>query len=214
MDGKSMAHKVIAVLSVIVFIGILTGGTTGQADENQNPADELQKYMPYDLGQWRQYDRSYWSMASGAAWVEEITQTVVGVDEVLDGRDACILKDEGVSYDSIWFVYMDDEVRRYEDYPEDYKDYKVLLKSPVEKGNWWLFNHYPVDGKSLEAHIVDTDATIELYQTTYEHCVHVFAQPYNHYYIKPGIGIVHSSEAKPDSVTGTDDELVNWQIDN
>ncbi|MBU1652391.1 hypothetical protein KKA00_09230 [bacterium] len=212
MNGKSMYLKyVVIILIIISALSIISD--TGQTQDENKVSEELLNYLPYDVGQWRQYDRSYWSIEHGSAWVEEITQTVVGSDEVLDGRFAYILKDEGVSYDSIWVVFVDDEIRRYEDYPEDYKDYKVLLKEPVVKGNWWNFNHYPVGGDSMKAFIVETGISVDNFDMTFDNCVHVYAMPYHHFYFKLGIGIVRSSEAKQDSLTGTDDELLNWEIE-
>jgi hypothetical protein len=217
-NGKGViaVHPSIRNFIIILMLAGLIWSVAAQQPPSEQPASspdrELYRYVPLAPGQWRQYDRSYWSIVYGSAWVEEITQTVLGTDTVLDGRLAYILKDEGVSYDSIWVVFTDDEVRRYEDYPQDYSDYKVILKLPLKKGNWWAFNPFPVNGDTMWAFIQDTDVTVKALDLEFDHCLHVFAMPFYHYWFKPGIGIVRFSSAESDSLTGTDDDLVNWDV--
>ncbi len=209
---KKPLHQFVTLLALWGVIWVVSAQQPPEGQKEPGVAQALFRYMPLVVGQWRQYDRSYWSIPNGSAWVEEITQTVVGTDTVLDGRLAYILKDEGVSYDSIWVVFTDDEVRRYEDYPRDYSDYKVILKLPLKKGNWWAFNPFPVNGDTMWAFILDTDTTVKALDLEFDNCLHVFAMPFYHYWFKPGIGIVRFSSAESDSLTGTDDDLVNWDV--
>jgi hypothetical protein len=208
--------KIIAAF-LIVVICIAWGQVDTAASQDQHtgltePPEQLLKYFPVEVGDWRQYDRSYWSIPHGSAWVEEIIQSVIGIDTVLDGRLAYIFKDEGVSYDSIWFVFTENELRRYEFSPKDYSDYKVLLKLPLSPGQRWAFSPFEVQGDSVWAYLIDTSATVDVPAGQYRDCLHVFALPFEHYWFHPDLGIVRSSTAEDDSLTGTDDDLMNFEV--
>jgi hypothetical protein len=204
-----------SILSVVIAC-LLGSGCLNSIDAQEEqtkvvqPPEQLLKYFPVEIGDWRQYDRSYWSLPHGSAWVEEIIQSVMGIDTVLDGKLAYIFKDEGVSYDSIWFVFTDNELRRYEFFPRDYSDYKVLLKTPLSPGQRWAFSPFKVEGDSVWAYLIDTNATVEVPAGQYKNCLHVFALPFEHYWFHPDLGIVRFSKAEEDSLTGTDDDLMNF----
>ncbi len=215
LTGRKMRRNIPIILTGIVLsLFFFEISTSTEPPNQQAPAipDKLAEYMPLEINDWVEYDRSYWSIPHGYAWVEEITATVVGKDIVLEGEQAFIMKETGVSYDSIWVVFMDDEVRRYEDYPLDYSDYKVLLKLPLELGQRWVFSPFPVDRDTMYAYIFETDASVQVSAGKFEHCIHVYADHYKHFWFAPGIGIIKSSDAEADSLTGTDNDLMNYEI--
>ena len=89
----------------------------------------------------------------------------------------------------------------------------MLLKLPLEQGQRWAYSPFPVARDTVWAHVLDTDALVEVSAGEFGRCVYIYVHPFKHFWYAPELGLIKSSEAEPDSVTGTDNDLMNYQVE-
>ena len=196
------------VLMVVWLILFLPG--CGKKKSTKPPTENggsLADYLPLQVGNWWKYERVFWE-ESGYTFVDTFTETVVEQDTVLGGKLAFRLEeDEGV--DEEWMVVFNDELRLYEEMPEQYSDYYVFLKLPIQVGNKW--NYYP--GYPLQAEIVSTTATLNVPAGTFNNCIHVRVPPYFNAWFVEKKGGIQWSNCDLDSTYGEDDKLIEYHVE-
>ncbi len=191
---------------VLLVLLLPSCGKKKSTDSPPKQKGSLSDYLPLQLGNWWKYERVFWEQG-GYTFVDTFTETVVEQDTVLGDKIAFRLEEDG-GVEEEWLVIFNDELRLYEELPEQDADYYVFLKLPIEVGNKW--NYYP--GYTLKAEIVSTNAAVEVPAGTFKNCIHVCTPPYFNAWYAKEIGGIQWTNCDIDSIFGLDERLIEYHV--
>jgi hypothetical protein len=156
---------------VAISILILSCGKKNPSNSSNGRDPSLEDLQPLKIGNWWKYERAYWDEWADSE-VDTFTLSIADRHIVLGGKEAYMFVEDD-NYDIDWLVIYDDELRLYEETPEDTSDYYIFLKRPIEVGTRWRHYSEPFEGEYIWSEIVSIDETLHIPNATYENCVHV-----------------------------------------